>query len=165
MTKHIRSTIFIAFVIFELQRYARYDDSDIVSFIVNDFDFDDSLIYTSYSNSDFVALERKFQISQYHDKHINLQAQNMKKKRCFVVMMKALVIEFILQFKIYESIETVLEMHVFTKFIDANFVDLLNVDIDHRENDSLVEILIDRNARLQVKINDFNEFLLRIRLR
>ena len=80
-------------------------------------------------------------------------------------MIKALVIEFIFQLRIYESIETVFEMHVFTKLIDANFVDLLNVDIDHRENNSLIEILIDRNAKFQVKIDDINESLLRIRLR
>ena len=80
-------------------------------------------------------------------------------------MIKAFVIEFIFQFRIYENIEIVFEMHVFTKFIDANFVDLLNVDIDYRENNSLVEILIDKNAKFQVEINDINEFLLRIRFR
>jgi hypothetical protein len=83
LTKHIRSTIFIVFVIFELQRYAKYDDFDIVSFIVNDFDFDDSIIYTNYSNFDFIAFDERFQISQYHNEYINFQTQNMKKKTMF----------------------------------------------------------------------------------
>ena len=162
---HTRSTVFTAFVIFGLQRYARYDDSGIVSFTANDFGFDDSLTYTGYPSSGSVALEGRFQISQYHDRHINFQAQSMRRERCFVVMMKALVIELILQLRIYGSIETVLEMHVSTKLIDANFVDLLNVDIGHRENGSLVEILIGRNAGSQVRIDGINEFLLRIRFR
>ena len=53
-------------------------------------------------------------------------------------------------------------MHVFTKFIDTDFVDMLNVEIDYRENNSLVEILIVKNVESQIKINDINEFLLRI---
>ena len=53
-------------------------------------------------------------------------------------------------------------MHVFTKLIDADFVDMLNIEIDHRENDSLAEILIARNAEPQIRINDINESLLRV---
>ena len=165
LTEHIRLTIFIAFVIFELQRYAKYDDFDIISFIVNDFDLDNSFINTSNSSSDFIAFDEKFQISQYHDRHIDLQSQSIRRKRDFVVMMKTFVIELILQLEIHRSIETVLEMHVFTKLIDADFVDSLNVDINHRENDSLVEILIVKKNRVQIRINDINELLQKIRLR
>ena len=162
LTKYIRLTIFIVFVIFELQRHARYDDFDIISFIVNDFDFDNSLINTNNSNFNFIAFDEKFQISQYHDRHIDFQTQNIKKKRNFVVMMKTFVIEFIFQFKIHKNIEIVFEMHVFTKFIDANFVDFLNVDINHRENDSFTKILIAKKNKIQIKINNINEFLQRI---
>ena len=165
LTKHIRLTIFVVFVIFELQRYAKYDDFDIFSFIVNDFDFDNSFIYASNSSSDFIAFDEKLQVSQYHDKHIDFQAQSMRKKRNFVVMMKTLVVEFIFQLKIHKSIEIVFEMHVFTKFIDADFVDSLNVDIRHRENDSLVEILIVKKNKTQIKIDDINESLQKIRFR
>ena len=165
LTEHTRLTIFIAFVIFELQRYARYDDFDIISFIVNDFDFDNSLINTNNSNSDFIALDERFQIPQYHDRHIDLQSQSMRKKRDFVVMMKTLVIELILQLEIHRSIEIVLEMHVSTKLIDADFVDPLNVDISHRENDSLAEILIVKKNKAQIRINDINESLQRVRLK
>ena len=63
LTEHTRSTIFIAFVILELQRYARYDDFDIFSFIVNDFDLDNSFIYTNNSSSDIIALDERLQIA------------------------------------------------------------------------------------------------------
>ena len=164
LTKHTRLTIFIVFVIFELQRYARYDDFDIISFIVNDFDFDNSLINTSNSNFDFIAFDEKFQISQYHNKHIDFQSQNIKKWN-FVVMIKTFVIEFIFQLEIHKNIEIVFEIHVFTKFIDANFVDFLNVDINYRENDSFVEILIVKKNKIQIKINDINKFLQKIRFK
>ena len=165
LTKHIRLTIFIVFVIFELQRYARYNDFDIISFIVNDFDLDNSLINTSNSSSDLIALDEKFQNSQCHDRHIDFQSQSMRKKRDFVVMMKTLVIELIFQLEIHKSIEIVFEMHVFTKFIDADFVDFLNVDISHRENDSFVEILIVKKNKIQIKIDDINESLQKIRFK
>ena len=165
LTKHIRLTIFIVFVIFELQRYAKYNNFDIVSFIVNDFDFDNSFIYANNSSFDFIAFDEKFQISQYHDKHIDFQTQNMKRKRNFVVMMKTLVVEFIFQFKIHENIEIVFEMHVFTKFIDANLVDFLNIDISHRKNDSFAEILIVKKTKIQIKINNINEFLQKVRFK
>ena len=89
----------------------------------------------------------------------------MKKKRNFVVMMKTFVVEFIFQFKIHENIEIVFENHVFTKFIDANLVDFLNVDVNHRKNDSFIEILIVKKTKIQIKINDINEFLQKIRFK
>ena len=165
LTEHIRLTIFIAFVIFELQRYARYDDSDIFSFIVNDFDFNNSFIYANNSSSDFIAFDEKLQVSQYHDRHIDFQAKNMKKKRDFVVMMKTFVVELILQLKINKNIEIVSEMHVFTKFIDADFVDSLNVEISHDENDSFAKILIARKTKTQIRINDIKKSLQRVRLK
>ena len=164
LTEHIRLTIFIAFVIFELQRYAKYDDFDIFSFIVNDFDFNDSFIYASNSSSDFIALDEKLQVSQYHDRHIDFQTKSMRRERDFVVMMKTLVVELIFQFRINRNIETVSEMHVFTKFIDADFVDSLNVDISHDENDSFAKILIARKTRTQIRVNDIKKFLQRVRL-
>ena len=165
LTGHTRLTVFTAFVILGLQRYARYDDSDIFSFTANDFGLDDSFTYASNPSSGPIALDGELQVPQYHDRHIDFQAQSMRRERGFVVMMKTLVAELILQLRINRNIETVLEMHVFTKLIDADFVDSLNIDIGHGENGSFAEILIARKARTQIRIDGIKESLQRVRLR
>ena len=73
--------------------------------------------------------------------------------------------KFNFQLEIHKNIEIVFKIHVFAKFIDANFVDFLNVNINHRKNDSFVEILIVKKNRIQIKINDINEFLQKIRFK
>ena len=54
------------------------------------------------------------------------------------------------------------QMHVFTKFIDTDFVNLLNVYINHNENNSFVKILIVKCVEFQIKINNINQILLQI---
>ena len=81
----------------------------------------------------------------------------MKRKRDFVITMKTFVVEFLFQIWINENIDVVFQLQWFTKFVNANVIDMQHVDVNDDQNRSFVKILIVENTNMKIKIYNINE--------
>ena len=71
--------------------------------------------------------------------------------------MKALVVELLSQIWINENIDVVFQLQWFTKFVNANVINMQHVDVNDDQNRSFVKILIAENTNMKIRIYDINE--------
>ena len=86
----------------------------------------------------------------------------MKKKWNFVITMKTLVVEFFFQIWIDENIDVVFQLQWFTKFVNANVINMQHIDVNDDQNRSFAKILIVENTNVKIKIYNINKINLRI---
>ena len=79
---------------------------------VDNFCLQNVSIDMSESSSSVIAHHERLQISNDHDRHVNLKTKHMKRQRDLVVIVKAFVVILLSYFEIHESVAAVFEMYI-----------------------------------------------------
>ena len=79
---------------------------------VDNFCLQNVSIDMSESSSSVIAHHERLQISNDHDRHVNLETKHMRRQRDLVIVVKALVVVLLSHFRIDENVAAVFEMHI-----------------------------------------------------